>query len=60
MSKGKTLVSGLLTNNERKVNGLRTFETPTPVQVFDSNHNLIRTEQPTLWENVPKFNGKRK
>jgi hypothetical protein len=60
MSKGKTLVSGIRASNERKVNDLRTYEAPPEVQVFDCNHNLIRTEAPTLWEDVPKFNGRRK
>lgn len=60
MSKGKTLVSGIRGTYENKVNSLRTFEAPAEVQVFDANHNLLRTEAPTLWENVPKFNGRRK
>lgn len=52
-----TLISGTRGKYERKVTGLRTYEEPGLVAVYDINHNFLRYEEPGLPPRT-SFNGR--
>ena len=59
MQNHKTLVSGTKRKAERACDGLRTYEEPPEVKVFDIHGNFLRNEQATFYKE-PDFNNRRK
>jgi hypothetical protein len=58
-NKPKTLVEETHSKLERKCAGLRNYEPPSKVSVYDKDHNFLRYEEPI---EIPYsgFNGRRK